>query len=257
MGFCTYAYAQGIKRAMSKLVIEDQRGRRTNVPLKKSTVTVGRQEGATIRLVERNVSRRHLELRRERGELFVVDLSRYGSMLNGKRFSGRTKLYDGDVLVVGGYKLHIELDEPAPDPRPDVPEAWIDYGIPRLVRLQRGVAHTTWRLQGSVRIGRAQDVDIRIDSTDLLPTHCLITPEEDGWWLRVADPASTVQINGKPAQRRRMQRGDRIQLGGQIYRWVPESQLSASSNPATVGDAEDIRPTWHRWEAVGMLAGKV
>lgn len=242
---------------MSKLVIEDQRGRRTNVPLKKATVTVGRQEGSTIRLVERNVSRRHLELRRERGDLYVVDFSRYGSMLNGKRFSGRTQLYDGDVLAVGGYKLHIELDEAAPTPRPAVPEAWIDYGIARLVLLQRGVPHTTWRLQGPVRIGRAADADIRIESTNLLGTHCTLTPHEDGWWLRVADPASTLQINGKPAQRRRMQRGDRIQLGGNTYRWVPETQLSASSDPQTVGPDDALRPVWHNWEAVGMLAGKV
>lgn len=241
---------------MSRLVIEDQRGRRTNVPLKKATVTVGRHEGATIRLAERNVSRRHLELRTERGELYVIDLSRYGSLLNGKRFSGRTQVFHGDVLEVGEYKLHIELDAPAPDPRPDVEEAWLDYGIARLVQLHRGVAAITWRIQGSITLGRATTADICIESNQLLDQHCTLTPHPHGWLLAVCDPASTIQVNGRPAQRRVLQRGDRIQLGAHIYRWVPESELSASANPRTVGETL-ARPQWHRWQAVGMLADQL
>lgn len=241
---------------MSKLVIEDQRGRRTNVPLKKATVTVGRQEGATIRLAERNVSRRHLELRTEQGKLYVVDLSRYGSLLNDVRFSGRTQVFDGDVLTVGDYKLHIELDTPAPTPRPPIDEAWLDYGIARLVQLHRGVASTTWRIQGPITIGSAHDADLRIESRKLLPQHAVLLPKDDGWWLQVSDPASTLQINGRPAQRRKMQRGDRIQLGANIYRWVPETELSATASPRTIGETTE-RPHWHRWEAVGMLADKL
>lgn len=241
---------------MSKLVIEDQRGRRTNVPLKKATVTVGRQEGATIRLGERNVSRRHLELRRERGVLYVVDFSRYGSLLNGKRFSGRTQVYNGDVLLVGDYKLHIDLDEATPDPRPEVPEAWLDHGTARLVQLNRGVASKTWRIRGPVTIGWGEDVDIVIDSKKLLPEHCTLHPNSHGWEIRVCDPASTLQINGKSIQRRLLQRGDRIQLVGNIYRWTPENELSASASPVTVGRVVQ-RPKWHNWQAVGIFADKL
>lgn len=241
---------------MSKLVIEDQRGRRTNVPLKKATVTVGRQEGATIRLGERNVSRRHLELRRERGVLYVVDFSRYGSLLNGTRFSGRLRVYNGDVLRVGDYKLHIELDEAAPDPRPEIPEAWLDHGTARLVRLNRGVASKTWRIRGPVTIGWGEDVDIVIDSKRLLAEHCTLQPKPHGWELRVCDPASTLQVNGKSIQRRLLQRGDRIQLDGDVYRWTPENELSASANPITVGRTVE-RPKWHNWKAVGLFANKL
>lgn len=241
---------------MSKLVIEDQRGRRTNVPLKKATVTVGRQEGATIRLAERNVSRRHLELRTEQNKLYVVELSRYGSLLNDVRFSGRTQVFDGDVLMVGDYKIHIELDAPAPTPRPPIREAWLDYGIARLVQLQRGVASTTWRIQGPITIGCAHDAELRIESKNLLPKHCALLPKDDGWWLQVCDPASTIQINGRPAQRRKMQRGDRIQLGNNVYRWVPETELGATANPQTIGENTE-RPPWHRWKAVGMLVDQL
>ena len=42
---------------MWKLVIEDDEGKRTVVPLTRDEYTLGRREGNTIRLTERNVSR--------------------------------------------------------------------------------------------------------------------------------------------------------------------------------------------------------
>jgi|SRR5690554_4159890 len=238
---------------MSKLIIEDQRGRRTNIPLARDTVTVGRQEGATIRLNERNVSRRHLELRREAGVLYVVDVSRYGSLLNGKRFSGKTRLYDGDVLAVGDYKLAVELEEEAPSPRPEVPLACLDFGAARLVRLEREVAAKTWRVRGAVCIGSGPTADVRVNDPRLLKEHCTIRPLEDGWLLEVCDPASTLRVNRSVLQRRMLQDGDRIRLGRYEYRWTPEQVFAVSVDPEDVGQ-EIAGPRWRRWTAVGLLA---
>ena len=47
---------------MWKLVIEDDEGKRTVVPLTRDQYSVGRKEGNTIRLTERNVSREHARL---------------------------------------------------------------------------------------------------------------------------------------------------------------------------------------------------
>ena len=47
---------------MWKLVIEDDEGKRTLVPLTRDQYSVGRKEGNTIRLTERNVSREHARL---------------------------------------------------------------------------------------------------------------------------------------------------------------------------------------------------
>ena len=44
---------------MFKLSIEDDEGKTTVVPLARDEMTVGRLEGNTIRLTERNVSRKH------------------------------------------------------------------------------------------------------------------------------------------------------------------------------------------------------
>ena len=48
---------------MFKLTIEDDEGKTTVVPLARDEITIGRLEGNTIRLTERNVSRRHARLR--------------------------------------------------------------------------------------------------------------------------------------------------------------------------------------------------
>ena len=56
---------------MYKLIIEDDEGKTTVVPLIRDEITIGRKEGNTIRLTERNVSRRHAKLvKQERHDLY-------------------------------------------------------------------------------------------------------------------------------------------------------------------------------------------
>ncbi len=99
---------------MIKLIIEDDEGKTTVVPLIRDEITIGRKEGNTIRLTERNVSRRHARLLRQDGEVFIEDLTSYnGIRLNGVRIGARTPLGEGDQVVIGDYKLAVKLDRPA------------------------------------------------------------------------------------------------------------------------------------------------
>src|ERR1700730_4091715 len=78
---------------MWKLVIEDDEGKRTVVPLTRDQYSIGRKDGNTIRLTERNVSREHARLYRRNGVAsadrppFVIeDLTSYnGVFINGLR----------------------------------------------------------------------------------------------------------------------------------------------------------------------------
>ncbi len=45
-----------------KLIIEDDEGRRTVVPLFRDELIIGRAEGSPVRLTEKDVSRRHAKL---------------------------------------------------------------------------------------------------------------------------------------------------------------------------------------------------
>ncbi len=98
---------------MHKLTIEDDEGKTVVVPLIRDEITVGRQEGNSIRLTERNISRRHARFYRQSGTLFVEDLGSYnGIKVNGTKIAAATGLKDGDLVIVGDYKLTVRADRP-------------------------------------------------------------------------------------------------------------------------------------------------
>src|SRR5262245_6548391 len=111
---------------MFKLVISDDEGKTTSVPLVRDEITIGRKEGNTIRLTERNVSRRHARLEKQNGHYLLHDLGSYnGIIINGARLNHDEPrpLRHGDQILIGDYKLAI-LEEasaqssvPPVDPR--------------------------------------------------------------------------------------------------------------------------------------------
>lgn len=89
-----------------KLIIEDDEGKTTVYPLVEGEVSIGRKEGNTIRLMERNVSRRHARLIRESERIAVEDLDSYnGVRINGERIDGRHPVREGDLIEIGDYHL--------------------------------------------------------------------------------------------------------------------------------------------------------
>jgi pSer/pThr/pTyr-binding forkhead associated (FHA) protein len=96
------------------LIIEDDAGRQTTVPFKRDVITIGRKEGNTVRLTERNVSRFHAKLSRENGHVHIEDLKSYnGIKLNGDRISGRVQVAEGDLIEIGDYHLAVQSAEAA------------------------------------------------------------------------------------------------------------------------------------------------
>jgi pSer/pThr/pTyr-binding forkhead associated (FHA) protein len=107
---------------MYKLIIEDDEGKTTVVPLIRDEITIGRKEGNTIRLTERNVSRRHAKLIKQNGTVFIEDLTSYnGIRVNGDRISGRAPVNEGDRIQIGDYQLALKLDKTTAAPPPTVP----------------------------------------------------------------------------------------------------------------------------------------
>jgi len=81
-----------------------------------------RQDGNTIRLTERNVSRRHARLVKENGNVLIEDLGSYnGVRVNGEKITGRTRIKEGDLVEIGDYDLGIQgkIDAPTMTLRPD------------------------------------------------------------------------------------------------------------------------------------------
>jgi pSer/pThr/pTyr-binding forkhead associated (FHA) protein len=106
---------------MLKLVISDDEGKTTVVPLARDEITIGRKEGNTIRLTERNVSRRHARMHRGRASFVIEDLASYnGIVLNGARLAETRPVRHGDQILIGDYKLQI-VDEPGAQVAPPTP----------------------------------------------------------------------------------------------------------------------------------------
>src|SRR3990172_11455702 len=98
-----------------KLIIEDDEGRKTVVPIVREEVeiTIGRQDGNTIRLTERNVSRHHARLVRHLGQVLIEDLNSFnGIKVNGDRITGTQEIQEGDLVQIGDYDLAIQEDKP-------------------------------------------------------------------------------------------------------------------------------------------------
>ena len=108
---------------MFKLVISDDEGQTTVVPLLRDQITIGRQAGNTIRLTERNVSRNHARLVKRNGAYIIEDLGSYnGVTVNGQRVDATAELSSGDQLGsmlqltgpgIGGVKVSRVWLEPS------------------------------------------------------------------------------------------------------------------------------------------------
>lgn len=125
-----------------KLIIEDDEGKTTVYPLSQGEISIGRKDGNTIRLMERNVSRRHARLMRANGSIFIEDLDSYnGIRINGERINGRYEVKEGDLVEIGDYHLALQAadieDEASPPPQ-------------RQDRGDRDVLREEWPAQGTV-----------------------------------------------------------------------------------------------------------
>jgi pSer/pThr/pTyr-binding forkhead associated (FHA) protein len=89
-----------------RLIIEDEEGATTIVPLGEEEVTIGREPGNTIQLTEQNVSRQHARLTQGPDGWVIEDLDSYnGVKVNGVLVEGSVTLNEGDVVQIGDYHL--------------------------------------------------------------------------------------------------------------------------------------------------------
>ena len=92
-----------------KLIIEDDEGRRTVVPLLCDELAIGRAEDNLVRLTERDVSRRHAKLLRRGGRFYLEDLSTFRNVrVNGDPVRGPRPVGEGDLIEIGRYDLMLQ-----------------------------------------------------------------------------------------------------------------------------------------------------
>lgn len=242
---------------MYKLCIEDDEGQQTIVPIIRDEITIGRQEGNTIRLTERNVSRRHARLVRANGQFFVEDAgARYGILRNGEKIAQRTEFKEGDVFLIGDYRLTLQAEAAAkaersgPNGAAGVPPNFGSVPVPgsppragaradspparqegteimpampaKLVIISSNFAGQEFPLmRKEMIIGRGEECDIIIDHRSVSQKHSKIV-RENGSTYQIVDLNSKngVRIGGEKYTHVHLKRGDVVELGHVKFRFV-------------------------------------
>jgi pSer/pThr/pTyr-binding forkhead associated (FHA) protein len=257
---------------MHKLLIEDDEGKTVAVPLIREEITVGRMDGNTIRLTEQNVSRKHAKLTLHSGVLRLEDLGSYnGTSLNGSALAGVATLKDGDVILIGDYRLGIQEEKqsqvtqaqpessPVPAPvvealegQPTIPisamGAHTAFSEPaaRLVVASRFLSGTEFILERpSQVIGRTPENDIVLNHKSISRHHAKILRDGNRYTILDLESANGVRVRGTEHAKVELQSGDVIELG--------EVRLRFLSGDA---DLYEEPRAWYRNKGkLGLVAG--
>src|SRR3984957_1528982 len=253
---------------MWKLVIEDDEGKRTLVPLTRDQYSVERKEGNTIRLTERNVSREHARLFKkapngvpsppDRPTFVLEDLTSYnGVFVNGLRITHAQDLSHGDLVQIGDYRIVLQdemVAEVVESVLPTDAKATLPQGVHsrastlmdrpnRLVMLAGPTPGAEYPLDRERRtVGRAEDASVSINHNSVSRLHCEVHALGDGRF-EIVDKGSSngVRVNGSDLRRGIVEPGDVIELGdvkfkfigaGQIFRPTESQQLAILNDRA-------------------------
>ncbi len=265
---------------MYKLLIEDDEGGKTAVSLIRDEITIGRKEGNTIRLTERNVSRRHGRIVRDDDRIFIEDVAaRYGIKKNGKKIDERAELKEGDVVLIGDYRLTLQADTKGEKkkakksgPAARAPgkadkneqtqitslenlKAGSDFADDRrentqimqtmpakLVVISSNFAGEEFPLHSEeMIIGRGDDCHIIIDHRSISNKHAKIV-RKDRTTYNIVDLNSRngVKVSGETYPATHLKRGDVIELGHVKFRFVEPGENYVFTPQAQIPQAAPL-----------------
>jgi ABC transport system ATP-binding/permease protein len=222
---------------MWKLTIEDDQANRTVVPLARDEYSIGRGEDNTVRLTERNISRRHARIARETERWVVFDAGSYnGCYVNGARVNQRQDLVHGDLVQLGDYRLELvdEALETAPgfDSKATVPAAPRSQALlgqpDRLVMLVGPSPGTEYAINSGPRqvIGRGEECDISVNHPSVSRVHAEVQNLGDGRYELVdRESANGIRVNGVELPRGILDARDMVELGDVVFKFIPAGDV--------------------------------
>ncbi len=209
---------------MWKLTIEDDEGKQTLLPLVREEYSLGRDEGNTIRLTERNISRRHATLRKDGARWSIEDHASYnGSYVNGQRVAGEADLANADVVQIGDYRFFV-TDDAADSTAAPVASERCD----RILLLSAPEPGREFPLVGAeiYTIGREADCAVSVNHPSVSRVHAEIRALGAGRFEMLDRGSSNgVRVNGVELRRALLEGGDLIELGDVKLRFLEKGQV--------------------------------
>jgi len=236
-----------------KLIIEDDEGHKTVVPVVRDEITIGRNDANIVRLPEKNVSRQHGRLLRESGHYYIEDLNSFtGIRVNGEKIAGKHVVQDGDLIQISEYDLILEESPDDRAPPPPVPQIDteaqarrmaetatirlsdlrpVDVEVPaqdvppgqraRLVGISgkhRGEELVLGR--SPIRLGRSDENDLQIEHPSISRKHLRLHLDNGTWKVMDAESRNGVRVNGEPYAQIGLRHGDVLEVGHLRYAFV-------------------------------------
>lgn len=283
VGLCSYTLSgQSTLRSnlpltntMWKLTIEDDEGTKTLLPLVRDEYHIGRDEKNTIRLTERNISRRHASLKKNGDTAWhVIDHESYnGCYVNGQRVAGHHKLAHADIIQLGDYRIFITndaVDAEATGPNQAVPPSAVPVQEKpdRLVMVAGPDVGSEYPLlqNGLVTLGRAEECTVSINHPSVSRVHAEIRFGNGRYEISDKGSSNGIRINTNDFKRALLEHGDLIELGdvrlryierGQIYRPMAgmTMQLSAITGREMLPSTADAPPSKKGFVVGAVVAG--
>jgi pSer/pThr/pTyr-binding forkhead associated (FHA) protein len=222
---------------MWKLTIEDDQASKTVVHLVRDDYSIGRAEENTVRLTERNISRRHARLAKPGDHWLLLDLGSYnGCYVNGQRVSEKHEIVHGDLVQLGDYRLQV-LDDSIVEPvtfdkavtLPAAPRSQALLGQPdRLVMVAGPSVGAEFPLTQDrpLVVGRGEECDVPINHPSVSRVHAEVRPLGAGRYEIVdRESANGVRVNGVELPRTLLDARDMIELGDVILKFIPEGDI--------------------------------
>jgi len=246
---------------MYKLVIKDDESNKTVIAFYRQEITIGREEGNTIRLTEQNVSRKHAKLTKSNNLIFLEDSKSYiGTFLNEEKIADRTQLNNGDEIKIGDYLITIineneDNDEtvlikddnsdnndkrikPVPiseitgnkSNNKDSIEDNLDVSYPlkppysKVVFQDSNLAGTSFDILKSVMtIGKSPEADIVITNKSFADIEAKIICNENSVKIKDVSNKNRLKINGDPYSILELRESDIISISSVSFRYCDKN----------------------------------
>jgi pSer/pThr/pTyr-binding forkhead associated (FHA) protein len=229
-----------------RLRIEQGPGAGRTFALASGEITIGRQEGNTIVIDDRQLSRRHARITDGADGPTVTDLdSANGTFVNDRRIDAPQPLRPGDRLRLGEMVLLVEVDpttiaDPGATalvPLPQAPTAPIPAIRANLPRLIRQDTLQVYALdQPEMTIGRQADNAIVLTDTQVSRQHARLTVTDAGVTITDLDSANGTRVNGTPiVGPTPLHDGDTIQIGMTQFQGGGMGSAATADGDTTLG----------------------
>ena len=228
---------RGLATVMWKLSIEDDQGATTVVQLVRSEYTLGRGEENTIRLTERNISRRQARLAKQSGSWLLIDVGSYnGCFVNGIRAGESHPVGPRDLIQLGDYRLEIITDEASAQVAGDIKNDTLNSGIPgpllasskdRFVMVVGPTPGCEYVLtEGRQTLGRGDNCDITVNHASVSRVHAEIHYLQEHRYEIIDKKSSNgLRINGVDLEQGLIEARDVVEFGDVVLKFIPAGQV--------------------------------